>query len=110
LLRPPVLINVCIIIKIKQEDDRYTKRRGNIRRMVWKGALRKVEDERKKIIMYREEKQEEYFPLGSFSIQLLPPSPPPHQKKPAFLLPCNSIFPYVNSLFLPSWSLSAFAA
>jgi hypothetical protein len=47
-----------------------------MRRMVRKGTLRKAEDERKKINMYREEKQEKYFPLKTFSIQLLNLPPP----------------------------------
>jgi hypothetical protein len=38
----------------------------------------------------------------SFRIIFPSLTPPLPQKKPVFLLPCNSIFPYVNSLFVPS--------
>ncbi len=66
------------------------KRRGNIRRMVRKGTLRKAEDERKKIIMYREEKQEKYFPLKTFPFSFLR-SPPP--KKTCF---SPSLYQYLS--------------
>ncbi len=72
------LSHQCFHYNPKKTRGRQTKgqkRRGNIRTMVRRGTVRKVQDGGRKKIMYKEENQERFFPLESFSLQLSPPPP-----------------------------------